>query len=321
MGLVNEDMIEKRRVAIAALVEMGALIPISQLHDLQAKRIVELEGYVTGLQNELKEREFQLASATEMNSWARKSGVPEAYNESDLKGVIDRLGSELSIVQAATRAELGTAEAESQRRQNYIAGCQQLLGTHDDIQGAIERMIASHEAAKAELAKERNTRGAEAALYRERISGIKGERDAAEAILAAIHTALGEDPGSVVLVLRQQNAELAAALKALDQVVRDIIFVTDSDSAVRIGYDALRKAEPAGYVAILAAHDREKGRRIAEQAAALSLAEHALTSSHGLMAYDDATPESSQPSQHFRLDFSRELESIQALTAHGKAKP
>lgn len=54
-----------------------------------------------------------LASATDLlNSWAREMHVQEAYNEQDIKGVIDRLWSELSTRLSATP----DAEREAKER-------------------------------------------------------------------------------------------------------------------------------------------------------------------------------------------------------------
>lgn len=58
------------------------------------------------------EAQGELASATDLaNSWARESGVPEAYNEAALKGVIDRLWSKLSVEKAKAKADLATFRA------------------------------------------------------------------------------------------------------------------------------------------------------------------------------------------------------------------
>lgn len=47
--------------------------------------------------------------------------------------------------------------------------------------------------------------------------------------------------------------------------------------------------------------------------AALLVAEHGLTTSHGLMAYDDGTPTGAK--EHFRLDNTEELNAIKAALA------
>lgn len=52
---------------------------------------------------------------------------------------------------------------------------------------------------------------------------------------------------------------------------------------------------------------------IARLRAALLIAEHGLTASHGLMAYDDATPAGAK--QHFRLDHTEELRAIKEAMA------
>lgn len=52
---------------------------------------------VCALRDERDEANSTLASATDLlNSWAREMQVPEAYNESDIKGVIERLWSNVS---------------------------------------------------------------------------------------------------------------------------------------------------------------------------------------------------------------------------------
>ncbi len=55
---------------------------------------------------------------------------------------------------------------------------------------------------------------------------------------------------------------------------------------------------------------------IARLRSALLIAEHGLTTSHGLMAYDDGTPAGAK--QHFRLDNTEELAAIKAAL---KGKP
>lgn len=47
--------------------------------------------------------------------------------------------------------------------------------------------------------------------------------------------------------------------------------------------------------------------------AALLIAEHGLTASHGLMAYDDGTPVAAK--QHFRLDNTEELRAIKKVVS------
>ena len=55
---------------------------------------------------------------------------------------------------------------------------------------------------------------------------------------------------------------------------------------------------------------------IARLRAALHIAQHGLTTCHGLMAYDDATVIGAK--QHFRLDHTEELKAIEEAM---KVKP
>lgn len=59
------------------------------------------------LRKRMDKAEGELASATDLaNSWARELGVQEAHNETDLKGVIERLWSKLSVRVNKAEADL-----------------------------------------------------------------------------------------------------------------------------------------------------------------------------------------------------------------------
>ena len=57
-----------------------------------------------------------LASATDLlNSWAREMSVREAYNEQDIKGVVDRLWSAISTRMSSSDAKW----EETRRNENF----------------------------------------------------------------------------------------------------------------------------------------------------------------------------------------------------------
>lgn len=71
-----------------------------------------------------------LASATDLlNSWAREMSVREAYNEQDIKGVVDRLWSAIS-----TRMSSSDAKWEETRRELAIS--MRVCGNWRDFPGA-----------------------------------------------------------------------------------------------------------------------------------------------------------------------------------------
>lgn len=90
------------------------------------------------------------------------------------------------------------------------------------------------------------------------------------------------------------------------------------DSVVEDAYRALRRLRD--YVDEIRVRAIEQSERVeyleakkARLRDALRVAEHGLTTSHGLMAYDDGTPAGAK--EHFRLDNTEELNAIKAALA------
>lgn len=90
-----------------------------------------------------------------------------------------------------------------------------------------------------------------------------------------------------------------------DSVVEDAYKALERlrEYAHEIRVRAIEGYEAVGYL-------RAKNARLRD---ALRVAEHGLTVSHGLMAYDDGTPASAK--EHFRLDHTVELQAIKAALA------
>lgn len=88
------------------------------------------------------EAQGELASATDLaNSWARESGVPEAYNEAALKGVIDRLWSRLSVEKAKAEADLATFRAALGTASQEVAALQMELAVERERIDTLERLL------------------------------------------------------------------------------------------------------------------------------------------------------------------------------------
>ena len=117
---------------------------------------------------------------------------------------------------ADLRRQLAAAQADAERRLNFIVGCQQLLGTHGNLQGEIESLIQRAEKAEAELARAQEKISAHEAWLKadsqyaenERLNAdLAAEKERADGNWTALERVKGK--------WADTRAELAAARTAL----------------------------------------------------------------------------------------------------------